>query len=47
MGKIQVHQDRFEDAAVKQHPPAHHPLDAPYYSVVDEPQMREYFVSLW
>jgi hypothetical protein len=25
-------------ATVNQHPPAHHPLDACYYSVVDEPQ---------
>ncbi len=47
MGKKQVHQDSFGDAAVNQHPPAHHPLDSPYYSVVDEPQMREYLVSLW
>jgi hypothetical protein len=47
MGKIQVHQDWFEDATVNQHPPAHHPLDACYYSVVDEPQMREYLVSFW
>jgi len=27
-------------AIVKQHPPAHHPLDVCYYSVVDEPQLR-------
>jgi hypothetical protein len=47
MGKIQVHQNWFEDATVNQQPPAHHPLDAHYYSVVDEPQMREYLVSLW
>jgi hypothetical protein len=26
-------------ATVNQHPPAHHPLDARYYSVVDEPQL--------
>jgi hypothetical protein len=26
-------------ATVNQHPPAHHPLDACYYSVMDEPQM--------
>jgi hypothetical protein len=26
---------------------AHHPLDAPYYSVVDEPQLSLYFVSPW
>jgi hypothetical protein len=26
-------------AKVNQHPPAHHPLDACYYSVMDEPQM--------
>jgi hypothetical protein len=24
---------------VNQHPPVHHPLDAHYYSVVDEPQL--------
>jgi hypothetical protein len=24
-----------------------HPLDARYYSVVDEPQLSLYFVSLW
>ncbi len=29
----------FEKATVNQHPPAHHPLDVPYYSVVDEPQV--------
>jgi hypothetical protein len=26
-------------ATVNQHPPAHHPLDARYYSVMDEPQL--------
>jgi len=26
-------------ATVNQHPPADHPLDAFYYSVVDEPQL--------
>jgi hypothetical protein len=26
-------------ATVNQHPPVHHPLDAQYYSVVDEPQL--------
>jgi hypothetical protein len=26
-------------ATVNQHPPAHHPLDSCYYSVMDEPQM--------
>ncbi len=26
-------------ATVKQHPPAHHPLDVRYYSVVDEAQL--------
>jgi hypothetical protein len=25
---------------VNQHPSAHHPLDACYYSVVDEPQLN-------
>jgi hypothetical protein len=29
-----------ELAAVNQHPPAHHPPDAHYHSVVDEPQLR-------
>ncbi len=27
-------------ATLNQHPPAHHPLDVHYYSVVDEPQLR-------
>ncbi len=27
-------------ATMNQHLPAHHPLDAHYYSVVDEPQLR-------
>jgi hypothetical protein len=27
----------------QQHPPVHHPLDAPYYSVVDEPQTELIF----
>jgi hypothetical protein len=31
-------------AIVKQHPPAHHPLDVCYYSVVDEPQLRS---NIW
>jgi hypothetical protein len=35
------------EATLNQHPPAHHPLDAPYYSVVDEPQLSLYFVSPW
>jgi len=26
-------------ATVNQHPPVHHPLDARYYSVMDEPQL--------
>jgi hypothetical protein len=26
-------------ATVNKHPPVHHPLDARYYSVVDEPQL--------
>jgi hypothetical protein len=26
-------------ATVNQHPPVHHPLDARYYSVVNEPQL--------
>jgi hypothetical protein len=26
-------------ATVSQHPPAHHPLDAPYYSIMDVPQL--------
>jgi hypothetical protein len=26
-------------ATVNQHPPAHHPLDAHYHSVVDEPYL--------
>jgi hypothetical protein len=32
-------------ATMTQHPPAHHPLDACYYSVVHEPQVSEYLVS--
>jgi hypothetical protein len=34
-------------ATVNQHPPVHHPLDASYYSVVDEPQLSLYLVSPW
>ncbi len=37
-------------ATVNQHPAAHHPLDAPYYSVVDEPQLPHLslcLVSTW
>jgi hypothetical protein len=34
-------------ATVSQHPTAHHPLDACYYSVVDEPQLHQYMVSPW
>jgi hypothetical protein len=30
-------------AQVNQHPPAHHPVDAHYYSVVDEPQTELIF----
>jgi hypothetical protein len=29
------------------HPPAHHPLDVHYDSVVDEPQLSSYLVSSW
>ncbi len=29
------------------HPPVHHPLDAGYYSVVDEPQLSLHLVSPW
>jgi hypothetical protein len=29
----------FLMGTVNQHPPVHHPLDARYYSVVDEPQL--------
>jgi len=32
-------------ATVKQHPLAHHPLDTCYYSVMDEPQLAQYWVS--
>jgi hypothetical protein len=31
-------------ATVNQHPPAHHPLDAHCYSLVDEPQLSQYLV---
>ncbi len=34
----------FGAPTVNQHPPAHHPLDVPYSSVVDEPQPR---VNIW
>ncbi len=34
-------------ATVNQHPPVHHPLDACYYSVVDEPQLSSNLVSPW
>jgi hypothetical protein len=30
-------------ATVNQHPPAHYPLDARYYSVVDEPYIELIF----
>jgi hypothetical protein len=30
-GKVQVHEDLFEDGTVNQHPPTHHPLDASYF----------------
>jgi hypothetical protein len=31
----------FDSTTVNQHPPMHHhPLDAHYYSVVDEPQLN-------
>jgi hypothetical protein len=29
-----------EMATLNQHPPAYHPLDDRYYSLVDEPQLR-------
>jgi hypothetical protein len=29
----------FLPATVNEHPPAHHPLDVRYYSVVDEPHL--------
>ncbi len=34
-------------ATTNQHPWAHHPLDACYYSVVDELQLSLYMVSPW
>jgi len=34
-------------ATVNQHPPVHHPLDACYDSVVDDPQLSYYPVSSW
>jgi hypothetical protein len=34
-------------ARVSQQSPAHHPLDAPYASVMDEPQLSQYLVSPW
>ncbi len=40
----------YWSATVNQHPPEHHPLDAPYYWVVDEPQLPHlslYLVSPW
>jgi hypothetical protein len=39
--------DTTERATVNQHPPVHHPLDASYYSVVDEPQLSSNLVSPW
>jgi hypothetical protein len=33
--------------AQTQHPPVHHPLDASYDSVVDDPQLSYYPVSSW
>jgi hypothetical protein len=34
-------------ARMKQHPPAHHPLDARHYSAVDELELIWYLVSPW
>jgi hypothetical protein len=31
--------------SIHKHPPAHHPLDARYYSVIDEPQPELIFGS--
>ncbi len=39
--------DVAHTATVKQHPPVHHPLDACYDSVVDDPQLSYYPVSSW
>jgi hypothetical protein len=33
----------MNSATFNQHPQAHHPLDAYYYSVVDEPQLSLIF----
>jgi hypothetical protein len=37
--------NNFKGARVNRHPPAHHPLDAQYDSVVDESQVSSYLVS--
>jgi hypothetical protein len=34
-------------ATVNQHPPVHHPPDASYDSVMDDPQLSYYLVSSW
>jgi len=36
---IKISKGRAKAATMNQHPPVHHPLDARYYSVVDEPQL--------
>jgi hypothetical protein len=42
--KFEVFNDKKKSptcrATMNQHPPAHHPLDARYFSVVDETQLR-------
>jgi len=34
-------------ATMNKHPPVHHPLDACYDTVVDDPQLSYYPVSSW
>ncbi len=46
-GKICYSDYVFLLARMKQHPPAHHPLDARHYSAVDELELIWYLVSPW
>jgi hypothetical protein len=44
MGSLS-HATLVNNPTMNQHPPAHHPLDAPYYSVVDESHLSPKLVS--
>jgi len=44
---VQVGAVKIYAATVNQHPPVHHPLDACYDSVMDDPQLSYYPISSW